>query len=165
MMPFRVAAPAAALLAALGVLGCGKEAEPTPTPDPEQPGGTVDNVPDNQAQHFVATDPSDSASWTFALQDQVAIPSGVREVFVELHACRHAYEPPGVMRFRTPESTSWRNLNVDQPLCGKPGTPAAQVWLPVSESPKLVVEAVRPETGGQSYVLTTVKVLGWVVSR
>ncbi|MFP2904087.1 hypothetical protein ACLESD_03235 [Pyxidicoccus sp. 3LFB2] len=132
----------------------------SPELDPHQ-GGTVIDAPDNQAQRFVSTDPRYSATWTFDLRSQVAIPSGVREVYVDFRACRHDYELPGAIRFRTPESTSWRELSVNDPLCDRVGIPSAQVWFPVSEPPKLVVEAVRPGTGGDSYVLTTVKVLGW----
>lgn len=111
----------------------------------------------------MSTDPRYSATWTFELRQQAAIPVGPREVYVEVRRCRRDYEPPGALRFRTPESTSWRELSVDKPLCDSPGTPAAQVWFPVSAPPRLVVEAVRPGIGSDSYVLTTVKVLGWRV--
>jgi hypothetical protein len=171
MTPLRAAARAAALLAALTLWSCSDdEPESTPAPDAGAPdagrpdagqAGTVINAPDNQAQRYVSTDPRHTATWTFDLRSQVAIPSGVREVYVEVRACRHDYEPPGAIRFRTPESTSWRELSVNEPLCDRVGIPSAQIWFPVSEPPKLVVEAVRPGTGGDSYVLTTVKVLGW----
>lgn len=168
MKPTQAAARAAALLFALAVWSCdGSEpAQPTVpdagTPDAGRPtGGTVINAPDNQAQRYVSTDPRLSATWTFELRQQAAIPTGVREVYVEVRGCRHDYEPPGAFRFRTPESTSWRELSIDKPLCDNPGIPSAQVWLPVAEPPRLVVEAVRMPAGSDSYVLTTVKVLGW----
>jgi hypothetical protein len=170
MRKLKPTAAAAALLLAFIVSSCdGGEPMQPPRPDAGTPstgrpdagqGGTTVNAPDNQAQRWVSTDPRYSATWTFELRNQVAIPTGVREVYVEVRGCRHNYEPPGAIRFRTPESTSWRELSVDTPLCDNPGIPSAQVWMPVSEPLRLVVEAVRTPAG-DSYVLTTVKVLGW----
>lgn len=160
----------AGLIAALALASCtdGND-ETTPdagtpdagNPDAGRPGGEVVNAPANQAQRYVSTDPRYSATWTFELRQQVAIPDGAREVYVEVKACRKDYEPPGAIRFKTPESATWRELSVNEPLCGAPGTPSAQVWFPVGEPPRLVVEAVRPGTGGNSYVLATVTVLAW----
>ncbi len=172
MKPAQAAARTAALLFALAVWSCdgGEPTQPAHpdagTPSPGRPdagptGGTVINAPDNQAQRWVSSDPRYSSTWTFELRQQAAIPVGAREVYVEVRGCRKSYEPPGAIRFRTPESTSSRELSVDTPLCDNPGIPSAQVWLPVAEPPRLVVEAVRLPAGGDSYVLTTVKVLGW----
>jgi hypothetical protein len=146
------------LLFALAVWSCGG-GEPTQParpdagmPSPGRPdagstGGTVINAPDNQAQRWVSSDPRYSSTWTFELRQQAAIPVGAREVYVEVRGCRKSYEPPGAIRFRTPESTSSRESSVDRPLCENPCIPSAQVWLPVAEPPRLVVEAVRLPTG------------------
>jgi len=142
MKPTQAAARAAALLFALAVWSCdgGEPTQPSrPDAGTTSPGrsnagpigGGVINAPDNQAQRYVSTDPRCSATWTFELRQQVAIPTGIREVYVEVRGCRHDYESPGVIRFCTPESTSSRELSVDKPLCDNTGIPSAQVWLTV----------------------------------
>jgi hypothetical protein len=155
-----------ALLALLALTSCGDD-EPGPAdggtkpPDSGSPSGTVVNYAGTAETHFVSTDSRYAKTWTFSLRQQAPIPVNVREVWVEVRACRDENAPPGAFRYRSPEAPTWRELRVDLPLCGAPGETSQQAWLPVGTEPKVEAEAAQPSVGVNSYVSVTVQVLGW----
>jgi hypothetical protein len=151
---------AIAVIAALLLLACG---------DPQQqthgPTETLD-VPDNQSRHWISSDPRYAATFDFNLAAQSAIPASASEVYVEVRGCRDSTEPTGSFRFKMSGASTWQTLAVDRPLCGATGEPSKIVWLPVVSGRSLTAEALTqvpnsPGGSSYSYVMVTVKVLGW----